>query len=101
MHFLLFLQNCEKHVKGVISTTFAPIFQFSGELNHLKHFFRRAKNEEKNEEEETYQGDVKIDNNTVQDCNVILFSRIETQCIKAVPANHGMRDAFSTGSQNQ
>ena len=44
---------------------------------------------------------VKIDNNTVQDCNVFLFSRIETQCIKADQANHGMRDAFSTGSQNQ
>ena len=32
---------------------------------------------------------------------IFLFSRTITVCIKAVMANQGSREAFSTGSQNQ
>ncbi len=37
----------------------------------------------------------------VQTLSASRFSITATECTKAVPASHGMRDAFSTGSQNQ
>ena len=42
----------------------------------------------------------KIANKTVQVLNTPRFSVAASECIKAVPTNHGMNEAFSTGSQN-
>lgn len=41
-----------------------------------------------------------IASNTVQALNVPRFSVTASECISAVPANHGIKEAFSTGSQN-
>src|SRR3990167_4139880 len=38
--------------------------------------------------------------NTVQLLNVPRFSVTASECSKAVPISHGIKDAFSTGSQN-
>ena len=37
----------------------------------------------------------------VQDFNIDLFSNTEEQCNNAVKHNQGIRETFSTGSQNQ
>ena len=42
----------------------------------------------------------RIDNKIVQFIKINFFSSILTQCSKAVAINHGINDAFSTGSQN-
>ena len=42
----------------------------------------------------------RIDNKIVQFININFFSSILTQCSNAVATNHGIKDAFSTGSQN-
>ena len=42
----------------------------------------------------------RIDNKIVQFININFFSSILTQCSKAVATNHGINEAFSTGSQN-
>ena len=44
---------------------------------------------------------VSIDKRITHDCKIFFFSRMITQWNKAVPASHGIKDAFSTGSQNQ
>ena len=44
---------------------------------------------------------VKIANNAVHDLNVLFFSIISIECIRATESIHGIKDAFSTGSQNQ
>ena len=41
-----------------------------------------------------------IANKSTQACRDFLFSTIIRECNKAVPINHGIKDAFSTGSQN-
>ena len=41
-----------------------------------------------------------IAKSTVHDLNTLRFSVTAKLCIKAVPTNQGMNDAFSTGSQN-
>src|SRR5439155_18207995 len=41
-----------------------------------------------------------IASSTVQLRNVPRFSVTASECTSAVPASHGMKDAFSTGSQN-
>ena len=38
--------------------------------------------------------------NAVQALKVPRFSVIASECINAVPINQGMKEAFSTGSQN-
>ena len=43
---------------------------------------------------------VTMASNTVQCLNIPRFSATASEWIKAVPAIHGMKDAFSTGSQN-
>ena len=42
----------------------------------------------------------RIAKSTVQDLKAPRFSVTANEWIKAVPTNHGMNDAFSTGSQN-
>ena len=42
----------------------------------------------------------RIDNKIVQFININFFSSILTQCSNAVATNHGIKEAFSTGSQN-
>src|SRR5690554_6386657 len=42
----------------------------------------------------------KIASSTVQLSNNPRFSVTPSECTKAVPTNHGINDAFSTGSQN-
>ena len=42
----------------------------------------------------------KIASNTVHALKVPRFSVTASECINAVPTNQGMKDAFSTGSQN-
>ena len=41
-----------------------------------------------------------IDSKIVQFLNMDFCSHVISECIKAVVINHGMKDAFSTGSQN-
>ena len=41
-----------------------------------------------------------IASSTVQLLNAPRFSVTANECTRAVPINHGMNDAFSTGSQN-
>ena len=43
---------------------------------------------------------VRIASRMVQDFSASRFSTTIAQCSSAVPASHGMNDAFSTGSQN-
>ncbi len=43
---------------------------------------------------------VLIASRTVQLLKLPRFSVTASECIKAVPTNHGINDAFSTGSQN-
>ena len=42
----------------------------------------------------------KIANSTVQERNTPRFSVTAKLCTKAVPISHGIKEAFSTGSQN-
>ena len=44
---------------------------------------------------------VAIDKIMVQELSVDLFSKTKIQCYKAVKQNHGIKETFSTGSQNQ
>ena len=44
---------------------------------------------------------VAIDKIIVQELSVDLFSKTKIQCSKAVKQNHGIKETFSTGSQNQ
>ena len=44
---------------------------------------------------------VAIESMTVQFFNEFLFSKTKTQCSNVVRANHGIKETFSTGSQNQ
>ena len=44
---------------------------------------------------------VVIDKIITQDWSVDLFSKTKIQCNKVVNASHGIKDTFSTGSQNQ
>ena len=44
---------------------------------------------------------VRIDNRMVQTFSASRFSMTTVECSKAVPASHGISEAFSTGSQNQ
>ena len=37
----------------------------------------------------------------VHDCSFDLLSKTEVQCNNAVKQNHGIKETFSTGSQNQ
>ena len=41
-----------------------------------------------------------IASSTVQALKVPRFSVTASECIRAVPASHGINEAFSTGSQN-
>ncbi len=43
---------------------------------------------------------VRIDSRMVQTLSALRFSITSAECNSAVPASHGIRDAFSTGSQN-
>ena len=43
---------------------------------------------------------VRIDNRMVQTFSALRFSITSAECNSAVPASHGIREAFSTGSQN-
>src|SRR5215469_1462154 len=43
---------------------------------------------------------VRIDKRMVQTFSALRFSITSAECNSAVPASHGIRDAFSTGSQN-
>ena len=43
---------------------------------------------------------VRIDSSMVQILSASRFSITTAECNKAVPASHGIREAFSTGSQN-
>ncbi|MCY1216235.1 hypothetical protein D9M72_281050 [compost metagenome] len=43
---------------------------------------------------------VKMASSTVQARKAPRFSVTASECISAVPASHGMNEAFSTGSQN-
>ena len=44
---------------------------------------------------------VAIDKIITQDPRIDLFSKTKIQCNKVVKANHGIKETFSTGSQNQ
>ena len=44
---------------------------------------------------------VAIDKIIVQELSVDLFSKTKIQCSNAVKQNHGIKETFSTGSQNQ
>ena len=44
---------------------------------------------------------VPIDNITTQEVKINLFSKTNTQCNNVVSASHGIKETFSTGSQNQ
>ena len=44
---------------------------------------------------------VEIDKITTQEVNTNLFSKTKIQCKSVVSANHGIKETFSTGSQNQ
>ena len=44
---------------------------------------------------------VVIERIITQDLSKVLFSKTIKQCINVVKANQGIRDTFSTGSQNQ
>ena len=44
---------------------------------------------------------VAIDKITTQEVKINLFSRTKMQCKSVVSASHGIRETFSTGSQNQ
>ena len=44
---------------------------------------------------------VVIDKITTQELRMDLFSKIRIQCSKVVKAIHGIKETFSTGSQNQ
>ena len=41
-----------------------------------------------------------IDSKIVQFLNIDFFSQVINECISAVVINHGINEAFSTGSQN-
>jgi len=43
---------------------------------------------------------VRIDSRMVQTFSALRFSITSAECSSAVPASHGIREAFSTGSQN-
>ncbi len=43
---------------------------------------------------------MKIASNTVQFLKLPRFSVAASECISAVPTSQGMKEAFSTGSQN-
>ena len=43
----------------------------------------------------------RIASRMVQTFNALRFSMTTAECSSAVPASHGISDAFSTGSQNQ
>jgi hypothetical protein len=43
---------------------------------------------------------VRIDSRMVQTLSALRFSITTAECSSAVPASHGISDAFSTGSQN-
>ena len=44
---------------------------------------------------------VAMDNIITHDVKISLFSRAKIQCKRVVRANHGIKETFSTGSQNQ
>ena len=44
---------------------------------------------------------VDIDKIITQDVNINFFSKTKIQCKSVVKANHGIKETFSTGSQNQ
>ena len=44
---------------------------------------------------------VRIASNMVHDLRVLRRSTTMAECNRAVPASHGINEAFSTGSQNQ
>ena len=44
---------------------------------------------------------VVIDNITTQEVRINLFSKTNIQCNNVVSASYGIKDTFSTGSQNQ
>ena len=44
---------------------------------------------------------VRMARSTVQTFSASRFSITKVECTSAVPASHGMSEAFSTGSQNQ
>ena len=44
---------------------------------------------------------VEIDKTTTHEVRISFFSKTNTQCNNVVSANHGIKDTFSTGSQNQ
>ena len=44
---------------------------------------------------------VEIDKITTQEVSIDHFSKAKIQCNKVVNANHGIKETFSTGSQNQ
>jgi len=43
---------------------------------------------------------VRMASSTVQIFSASRFSMTSAECSRAVPASHGMKEAFSTGSQN-
>ena len=50
---------------------------------------------------QTLKVNVEIDNIITHEVKSNFFSSIKIQCKSAVKANHGIKDTFSTGSQNQ
>ena len=44
---------------------------------------------------------VDIDKIITQEVKINFFSKTKTQCKSVVNANHGIKETFSTGSQNQ
>ena len=44
---------------------------------------------------------VAIDKTTTHEVRISFLSKTNTQCNNVVSANHGIKDTFSTGSQNQ
>ena len=44
---------------------------------------------------------VSTDSSTVHRSNASRFSTMIVECSSAAPSSHGMKEAFSTGSQNQ
>ena len=48
----------------------------------------------------TLKRKVNIPSNSTQACKDLFFCTMISECNKAVPNNQGMKEAFSTGSQN-
>ena len=47
------------------------------------------------------RANVEIDKIITQEVKINFFSKTNIQCKSVVNANHGIRETFSTGSQNQ